>query len=338
MRVQIFLEAGLSPVRVAELGAQGADSGIETLWTSSFPGRREPLLCLSALAAQQPRLRIGAVPLSPYEMHPLKMAEALLTLNEMSGGQVSATVGGLGHSVMRVTGLKPERRVTAVRDCIEIIRGAASGRCDYNGSVYSLHDYVADWLTAAPPRLYVGANGPQMLRMAGRVADGVMLSDVPLSRMAEVRQHLDAGRAAGELAGRPLRIANFFAWHIAEDRAVAEAQARMELIWRGLLQPWHTEPFLGEQDAAFVDARRDAFLQAFLKRSPQIEGVPDAIVQALVDNLTFTGGPDDIEGIASRLSEFAAAGLDEVTLKIHGDAATAVRLIGERLVPALNRV
>ncbi len=336
MRVQIFLEAGIPPQQVAQLGRLAGDAGIETLWASSFPGRREPLLCLSALAAQQPVVRIGAVPLSPYEMHPLKMAEALLTLNDMSGGQASATVGGIGHSVMRVTGLTPARRVSAVRDCVEIIRAAASGKhSNYEGAVYSLLNYQADWLTAPPPRIYVGANGPQMLHMAGAVADGVMLSDMPLVRMAEVMQHMRAGRAAGSLADQPLRVANFFAWHIKDDKAAALAEARMELIWRGLLLPSHTGTFLEEADALLVDSRRDAFLQAFLQRTPDIEGVPEHIVQSLVDNLTFTGGPQDIDRVVAELSRFAAAGLDEVTLKIHGDAEQAIRLIGERLIPAL---
>lgn len=340
MRVQVFLEAGIPPERVAELGALAEAAGIDTLWASSFPARREPLLCLAALAAQPGTLRLGAVPLSPYEMHPLKMADALLTLNELSGGRASVTVGGLGHSVMRVTGQTPARRVTAVRECVEILRAAASGEfVNVEGQLYSLLNYHADWLTQAPPRLYIGANGPQMLRMAGAVADGVMLSDVPLARMAEVQGHLAAGRAtleqSGQGVGDPLRVANFFAWHIQEDAAAAQAEARMEMIWRGLLQPWHTEPFLGAEAAALVDQQRDAFLQAFLTRSPHIEGVPEAIVQALVDNLTFTGGPAAIERVAAELEQFAAAGLDEVTLKIHGDPAAAIRLIGERLIPAL---
>ncbi len=110
----------------------------------------------------------------------------------------------------------------------------------------------------------------------------------------------------------------------------------MELIWRGLLLPWHTSPFLGEADADFVDRHRDAFMQAFVQRSPKIEGVPDAIVDALVDNLTFTGGPNEIEAIATKINAFSEAGLDAVTLKVHGDVQQALKFIGQKLVPALN--
>jgi 5,10-methylenetetrahydromethanopterin reductase len=336
MRVQLFLEAGIPPAELAELGALAEGYGVQTLWASSFPARREPFLCLSALAAQPGNMRLGAVPISPFELHPLKIADSLLTLNEMSGGRAAITVGGLGHSVMRVTNIEPKRRVLAVRECVEILKAASTGEfINYEGEIYSLLNYQADWLKSSPPLIYVGANGPTMLKMAGRVADGVMLSDVPLALMGEVQARMQEGMDA---AGRndELRVANFFAWHIKEDQEAAMAEARMEMIWRGLLQPWHTAPFLGEEDAAFVDSKRDAFLQAFLQRTPEIEGVPENIIDTLVDNLTFTGGPDDIPSVASRLQEFAAAGLDEVTLKIHGDAREAIHLIGERLIPELS--
>jgi alkanesulfonate monooxygenase SsuD/methylene tetrahydromethanopterin reductase-like flavin-dependent oxidoreductase (luciferase family) len=337
LRVQIFLDAGIPPLEVVELGKLAEAAGVETLWASSFPARREPFMCLTPLAAQQPNMQLGPVPISPFELHPLKIADSLLTLNELSGGNAAITIGGMGHSVMRVTGLTPDRRVRAVRECVEILHAAASGEpVDYQGEIYQLSNYHAYWAEQSPPFIYVGANGPTMLKMAGRVADGVMLSDVPLSRMDEVKGHMQAGREAAGRAGDPLKITNFFAWHIKEDRAAAQAEARIEMIWRGLLQAWHTSPFLGDEDAAFIEAHKDNFLQAFLQRSPVIEGVPEHLVQSLVDNLTFTGGPEDIDRVAEHLSEFAAAGQDSVTLKIHGDAKEAISLIGKHLVPALS--
>ncbi len=337
MKVQIFLEAGIPPAEVAELGRLAEDAGIAALWASSFPARREPFMCLAALAAERRDLQLGAVPVSLYELHPLKIADTLLTLNELCGGRGAITVGGMGHSVMRVTGLKPERRVRAVRECVEILHAAASGQpVAYDGEIYHLNNYHADWLTQRPPKIYVGANGPMMLKMAGVVADAVMLSDVPLARMDEVKARIKAGRVASGRKGEPVGIANFFAWHIKEDRQAAVNEARMELIWRGLLLPWHTSPFLGDEDAAFVDRHRDAFLQAFVRRNPEIEGVPNHIVDTLINNLTFTGSPADIDAVAAKLMQFSASGLDEVTLKIHGDAREAIRLIGTYLIPALR--
>ena len=337
MKVQILLQAGLPAVTVARLGSLAENFGVDTLWASSFPGHRDPFLSLSILARDSQRMRLGVVPISPFEMHPMRISDALLTLNEMCGGRASLLVGGLGRSVMRVTGLEPTRRVTAVSECVEILMSAARGDLvEYTGDIYRLHGYQASWTADAPPSIYVGATGPSMLKMAGRVADGVMMSDVPLSRMPEVLGNVRLGIEGAERDESDFRFNNFFAWHIKPDRKESIAEARRELVWRGILQKWHTSPFLGEADSEFVESNWGAFLQAFFQQTEVIEGIPEHIVEALVANLTFSGGLDAIDGVIEHLKSFEAAGLDEITLKVHGDADEAIRIIGERLVPELN--
>ena len=337
MKVQILLQAGLPAVTVAQLGSLAENFGVDTLWASSFPGHRDPFLSLSILARDSQRMRLGVVPISPFEMHPMRISDALLTLNEMCGGRASLLVGGLGRSVMRVTGLEPTRRVTAVSECVEILKSAARGDLvEYTGDIYRLLGYQASWTADALPSIYVGATGPSMLKMAGRVADGVMMSDVPLSRMPEVLGNVRLGIEGAERDESDFRFNNFFAWHIKPDRKESIAEARRELVWRGILQKWHTSPFLGEADSEFVESNWGAFLQAFLQQTQVIEGIPEHIVEALVANLTFSGGLDAIDGVIEHLKGFEAAGLDEITLKVHGDADEAIRIIGERLVPELN--
>ncbi len=337
MKVQILLQAGLPAVTVAQLGSLAENFGVDTLWASSFPGHRDPFLSLSILARDSQRMRLGVVPISPFEMHPMRISDALLTLNEMCGGRASLLVGGLGRSVMRVTGLEPTRRVTAVSECVEILMSAARGDLvEYTGDIYRLLGYQASWTADALPSIYVGATGPSMLKMAGRVADGVMMSDVPLSRMPEVLGNARLGIEGAERDESDFRFNNFFAWHIKPDRKESIAEARRELVWRGILQKWHTSPFLGEADSEFVESNWGAFLQAFLQQTQVIEGIPEHIVEALVANLTFSGGLDAIDGVIEHLKSFEAAGLDEITLKVHGDADEAIRIIGERLVPELN--
>jgi alkanesulfonate monooxygenase SsuD/methylene tetrahydromethanopterin reductase-like flavin-dependent oxidoreductase (luciferase family) len=337
MDIDIILGAGYTAAQVEELGGLAESCGIHTLWVSSFPGERDPWLALPGLARHTRRLRLGVLPVSPYESHPLRILEALYTLNEQAGGRASILVGGLGRSVARVTGLKPVRRVAAVRDCVRILTGVRADRpLDYAGSEYSLTGYQPRWIASPRPFVGVGATGPRMLAMAGEFADGVMMSDVPLVRMPEVLGHIEAGLAAGGRDRGSFRVNNFFAWHIGTDRVAALADARQELCWRGLLQPWHTAGFLGDGQAAWVEANWHLFLKAFLQRTDRIDGVPEALVDSLVRHLTFAGGVDDIPRVADELRAFAQAGLDQVALKVHGNPAEAIRLIGERLLPAVR--
>ena len=60
-------------------------------------------------------------------------------------------------------------------------------------------------------------------------------------------------------------------------------------------------------------------------------------MKKLVDNLGMAGTTADLDRHIERLRLLGRLGLNEVALKLHDDQATAIRLIGERVVPALGR-
>lgn len=337
MQIDIILDAGMPAGQVEELGKLAERYGMHTLWGSCFASRRDPLQTMAGLASSTSRLRLGTMPVSPYEVHPLRIADSLLTFNEHCDGRAAILIGGLGQSTARVTGLQPLRRVSAVFDCVSILKGISAQKpINYTGDVYRLTDYCPEWAIASPPLVYVGATGPKMLHMSAAIADGTMMSDVPLSRMAEVTGYIEQGLRDAGRSRSEFRVNNFFAWHIKKDRAESIAEARQGLVWRGLLQRWHIETFLNDEECAIVEAHRSAFLKAFLDHSEEIEGVPDAIVDSLVENLTFAGDEGSIEKTIDHLRAYERAGLDEIALKVHLGPDEAIRLIGERVVPALR--
>ncbi len=85
-----------------------------------------------------------------------------------------------------------------------------------------------------------------------------------------------------------------------------------------------------------IESRKLDFFNALATQSSNIEGVPERILDALVDNLTLTSDVGDIEPIINRLKEFKAAGLTAISLRLYQDAADSIKLIGERVAPALR--
>ena len=335
MKVDVILEAGISAEQVLAFAQLAENAGIHCLWASSFPGRRDPFVTLAPAAGVTTALRLGVMPISPFEMHPLKMAEQLYTLNEMSGGRAQILVGGLGKSVMNATGLAPTRRVRAVRECVEILKGVAGeSSFEYDGELYQIRQQHLAWATAPAPRVYVAANGPQMLGVAGRVGDGVMMSDVTVAHMAQCMGALEAG-LEGRADSQAFRVNNFWAWHVKADLQQARNEARRELVWRGVLQRWHIEPFLEPQDVELVEQHWHAFLAAFMRRSPVIENVPDRVIDALVDGLTLSGSLDDLDPILHKIKALQAAGMNEIALRLHDDPEQAIATIGSAICPAV---
>lgn len=336
MKIDVALEHGCHTDEYVRLGTLAERYGISTLWAPNGTASRDAFVSLAGLARSTSRLRMGVQAVSPFEMHPLKIANALLTLNELAAGRASILVGG-GGAILGATGLKPVRRVRATQECIEILRKASAREpLNYAGEIFTVRHYRPAWAAQTPPRVLAGANLPQMLRMAARSADGIIMSDMPLrlvgGAIATVREGLAAvGRSAGSY-----EFNNWLAWHVKEDRTQAVAEARANLAVRGMLTRPYLTPFLSAKDCDLVAARMPAFYKAYRSGSPVIEGVPEAIIATLVDNLTLTTDLKGLDAQIERLRDFAEAGLTHLTLGLHGDSAEAIRIIGERVIPALS--
>ena len=66
---------------------------------------------------------------SPAELHPLKMANLLFSLNELSNGRAMIMVGG-GGAVQQSIGMQRERMILRARECLEILKGRLTRQDD----------------------------------------------------------------------------------------------------------------------------------------------------------------------------------------------------------------
>jgi 5,10-methylenetetrahydromethanopterin reductase len=335
MDIDIILNEFASPSEAAELGLMAERYGLRGVWSTNYPDSRDPFFTLALLASRSSAIRMGPLAISPFELHPLRMANLLYSLNELCSGRAMITVGG-GGAVLQAMGGKRERMIRALRECIGIIRAARDGAGTYAGEMYRVHGARLAWATDAPPQIYLGSNHPQSMRLATQVADGLMTSDFCVSLM---RSRVDEINAALDGAGRPrdsFRISNVWAWHIKADVAESFREARRELITRGFLAEQYFAPFLDPEELTLVRANFRAFMRAFTDRSGHIEGVPGALVDKMVRNISLVGGLDSLDAAIATLREFARAGVSEIALRVHDDPADAIRLIGERVAPALR--
>ncbi len=267
MDIDLILDARASATELAESGVLAEQLGFSGIWVSSLLDGRDPFANMVPLALATSRIAMGPIAVNPWDMHPVRISGALHTLNELSNGRARTVIGGGGEALASL-GLKPERRVRAVQECVEIIRRASSGeRFDYEGQLYQARGYGLGWLESAPPKVFVGANMPQMLRMAGRVADGVMLSDLP---GALASQAISTARSAAVEQGRnpdDLWFSSFTAWHVYPDEQQARNEAKRWLLLRGLFRPWVLQEFLDQNEIELIMNSQPAFVKAFTEGS-----------------------------------------------------------------------
>ena len=162
-----------------------------------------------------------------------------------------------------------------------------------------------------------------------------MVGDPLPNRFSATMKMLDgfldeAGRSRDDVC-----ISGLVAWHVKDDKAVSVSEARQQLALRGMLDPWYLDEFLTKDECDLVDRQRNEFFKAYKNKSDVVPGVPESVMEKLVDNLSLWGTPADVDQHIERLQELGRRGLNEVALKLHEDQAHAIRVIGEHLVPAL---
>jgi len=336
MQVDLILDTRASADELAELGQLAERHGIRGVWVSSLLDSRDPFTNLSVLARATSELLLGPVAVNPFDTHPARIAASFLTLNELAGGRARLVVGG-GGEALESLGIEPTRRVRAVAECVDIVRAAATGDVvNYAGELYQVRRLRLGWLSAPAPPVFVGASQDQMLRMAARVADGIMMSDMPVPLTAAAVSTLDRALAR-HARSRPTFATNAFtAWHVYDDLSQARNEARRWLLLRGIFRPWLLAEFLQPDEVQLVMDHRDAFIEAFRSGSADVRGVPGPILDALVDNVTLCGTVADLDRQVDKLRAYAKAGLSAISLRLYAEPGAAVKLLGQRVLPALQ--
>ena len=335
MQIDVILDTRLDHRRLAELGALAEQAGVETVWVSSLLDSREPFANFARLAEETSRINMGAIAVNPYDTHPVKIAAALLTLNEMSNGRARVVIGGGGEALQALS-IEPQKRVRAVRECVEIIKEAATGtEVNYAGGLFSVEHLRLAWLASSPPPVYAAANQAQMLRMSARVADGTMVSDLPAPMAKTPIQTLRSRRDELGLAADYWTNV-FTAWHVYEDAGAAYAEARRWLFLRGIFRPWVLETMLEPSEVELVMTHQNEFFESFRNQADEVAGVPDAVLNKLVEGLTLSGSLADIDRLIEELQRYAVTGFSTVALRLYRDPEESLRLIGKKIVPALQ--
>jgi alkanesulfonate monooxygenase SsuD/methylene tetrahydromethanopterin reductase-like flavin-dependent oxidoreductase (luciferase family) len=360
MDIDIILECDVSPQQMVELGVEAEKLGIRALWSTNYHQNWDAFISLVPVAQATSRILVGPLAVSPWEMHPLKMANSVLTLNELADGRAMVAISG-GGGVLGACGWKiskdaptwpfksekgdryPDRRVRGVRECIEVIELASSGEMaySYDGEMFQVtRPFQMEYAGSDGPLIYGCCSGPQMIRMGARIADGIQVSDFTVEMMADAMENVQAGLEKRERPTDDFRVGNFWAWHIKKDRDVSMYEARRELIWRGAIVAKYEDELRAfthnDDEVQLILDNWMNFLKAFWTRSGEIDGVPEDLVNRLIAGMSSAGDLDDLDREIERLQDFKKSGLTEISLRLFDDPMDGLRIIGEKVLPVLQ--
>lgn len=277
---------------------------------------------LGALAAHATtRIRVATGVVNPYTRNPTSLAMAIATLDEISGGRATLGLGTSSPSLIEgQMGIAVGKSVRVMTEATEIVRALLAGdTVTYRGERFVYRGAHLDIRPVqAPVPIVFAAMGPRTLRLAGRLADGVLLN-VGAS-IEYVRWAIEQIRQGAEHAGRSLTEITVAAWltvYLTDDYAAGVERARQWLA-TVLSVPRQGELLLARSQ---LDTSILPQIRRHVSAYPH-EG-DRAAAAALVPpdvaaRLTLIGTPDQVR---ARVQEYRAAGVD---LPVTGPSALEI--------------
>ncbi|MCU4751110.1 5,10-methylenetetrahydromethanopterin reductase [Halobacteria archaeon AArc-curdl1] len=287
------------PDSIAELAALAEDEGFDVAFASSHYFNRDPFVTLSRMAEATDSIRLGPGVVNPFQDHPVPLAARTATIDEVSDGRAVYGIGAGDRSALSNLGFEHERPLRRVLEAFSVARELWAGETVSHEGTFVARDASLNLEPTEIP-VYVGAQGPHMLRMSAKHAEGVLIN-------ASHPRDLEwsAGQIEQGLADRPdehgaFESLAFTSVSVADDADAARAAARppVAFIAGGAAPPVierhgldaeavetvsdHLEA--GDLTAAF-EAVTPAMIDAF-----SIAGTTESVAEQFAETLAFVDG------------------------------------------------
>ena len=306
------------------------EAGFDQVWSGNDFLGGPGIVTLAAIAMGTSRIKFGSGVLDPVTLHPGQVAQITSGLQELSGGRFLLGIGAGSDIFYRNGGIHPPSPVVRTRQGVLAVRALLNGE-----SPAGIEGVAAGWQPQAkvhdpyPAPIYIGAMGPKMLALTGRIADGAISLCLPPRHVFGVMERI---RRGAEQAGRSLGDLDVAAgvWvSVGADGDEARwVMARQIARYAGSL----SFDALAENG---LDVEEFHAAQALIDEEREDDAIRFTLASTTMMRLGIVGGPDEVIDQCGALID---AGVRHVSFgpPLGTDGKAAVEILGKTVFPALR--
>lgn len=288
----------LGPRAITSIARTAEEMGYSSLWTVEATGTDAfSLLGAASTAAPSLGLGTGIVPIQ-LRSPPLAAMSAAALQALSPDADVWLGVGVSAPGILRQHGLPAATRpIGMMREYVALLRECLSGESvTFEGDFWQVKRFrLAVRLAERRPKIVMAALNPQMLRLAGAVADGVLLNYIPAT-------HVPASIAQVRRGGE----ATIFAYvHAAVGSLAGVAKSARRDLFNYAMADGYANMFRAAGFADEVDTLRER--QAARDRDGALAAISERMIQAI----NFVGSDLDVSAF---VASYVTAGVQHPIL------------------------
>jgi 5,10-methylenetetrahydromethanopterin reductase len=297
---------------MADVMKQAEERGFEmAFFSETIELMRDSVSSLAAIGLATKSLKLGTTQIVRLR-GPVVMAQALATLDELTDGRMTVAPGACTKSHARVHALRQDVGATppeVLKEYVESMRLLLKGeKCSYHGKYVNFDKVGLGWKpirTIIP--VYLPATATVGLRLAGQIADGVVLNAVcsPEYTVNALRIIRESAATAGRDIAN-FEVAQIINCSIEDDHKKALDAVRWEVATK--LDPVQISFIAAPKMRVGEPYIRKEDIPIFEKAHAQggMEGLIRAIPDSYVEGMTASGTPDEVK---KRVQQYRDAGV-----------------------------
>ena len=283
------LRDGLDYVKYAE------ERGFEAVWQAESRLVRDAIVPMAAYAAVTEKIKIGSGVINNWTRNIGLLAATYLTLDDLAPDRIICGIGAWWDPLAGNVGIDRKNPLTAMEETVLTMRRLLNlERVSFDGEFVHVNGIELDVVHGRrEPRnvpIYIGATGPKMLELTGKIADGALLNYCVPPAYNEVAINKlkfglkESGRTLEELDRPQLVVCS-----VDEDGDKARDTTR-ELLTQYLAQ----QPHIAKASGVSMDIVHE--IQSILgwpATHEQIEKAKYLVPDELIHKITASGTPDE---------------------------------------------
>jgi 5,10-methylenetetrahydromethanopterin reductase len=308
--------------KTADYATKLENLGYNSLWIPDERFERNPYSLLTIAALNTKEIRLGVSVTNPYTRHPLMTGATIATINEVSKGRAILGLGSGASSLFERHEMKrPYPATRAVQEAVEMLRPFLKGECfSYKGKTHSFSNVDLDFETHPIP-IYIAARGPQLLKLAGEIADGVIIGSLASEDGCQYAlDQIHKGLARSGRKREDIKII-FWAYTAISDKPDHARHLVEKLVVSSMWSSKGILERLGVTEDVWVPIEK-IMREGFKKGFPAgkiYENAASMLNKELIDAWSLAG---DVETVVERANGFFKKGIDELAILVLGKTLT----------------
>lgn len=309
-----------SVLKIGYMAKLAEDAGFGNIWITDHYNNRDVWTTLAVLSLLTNKISLGTGVTNPYTRNAAITASSIASINELSGGRAILGIGPGDKATFDKMGIDWDKPLSRVKETVLAIRAFLAkeqvSQAGFKGAQMSFS-------TSKIP-IYIGAQGPKMLELAGAISDGVLIN---ASHPDDFKFAVPMIHAGAEKAGRKpedVQVCAYASFSADKDTAKAVNASKIVVAFIVAGSP---ENVLERHGIGMDEAR--AISEAISRFD--FKGAMDGVTTRMTEAFSISGAPADCR---ARIDELLSTGVTQIVVgsPIGPNKESAIKLIGKQVI------